>query len=242
MKGAKRRAGKCILAVFSHPDDETTSSAGTFTRYAREGVEIYVATATRGEQGTLGTGGLVIRREDLPAAREAEMRSVLELYGVHPPIFLGYQDQEVINADFEELVGKVVSIMERVKPDVVITWGPTGISHHDDHIAIHRAAVEAFHRYRTTAQARPRLFYVAIPEELAKEFELNPDESEMKPTVLIDTKEDKQVKIKALRMYRSQEDAQEVAEMFETSDFDVEAFHQAFPPPADSHPSPGFWD
>ena len=61
---------KRILAVFAHPDDETTTSGGTLARYATEGAKVFVATATRGEQGGLGTGGYEILRDDLPAVRQ----------------------------------------------------------------------------------------------------------------------------------------------------------------------------
>jgi LmbE family N-acetylglucosaminyl deacetylase len=55
----------CILGVFAHPDDETSCAGGTLSRYAQAGVDVYVATATRGELGMLGTNGQVVRREDL---------------------------------------------------------------------------------------------------------------------------------------------------------------------------------
>ena len=116
-------ARRCILAVFAHPDDETSASAGTFPKYAREGVEIHVITATRGELGELGTGDLNIERHDLPAVREAELRAVLDLYGVNQPILLSYRDQGLITADFETLTQDVVRIMSSVRPDVVITFG-----------------------------------------------------------------------------------------------------------------------
>ena len=64
----------------------------------------------------------------------------------------------------------VAKTMGLARPDVVITFGPSGISNHDDHITIHKAAVEAFRRYRASADGTPRLFYVAIPKELAKQF------------------------------------------------------------------------
>ena len=231
-----------ILGVFAHPDDETSSSAGTFTRYAHEGVEIHVAVATRGEPGSLGTGEMAVTREDLPAIREAELRSVLQMYGADPPILLGYRDQELATSDFEELVGKVASVMEKVSPQVVITFGPTGISHHDDHIAIHRATVEAFQRYRTYSDLEPRLFYVALPKEAAERYELNIHGPEIQPSVIIDIKEYKSVKIQALRMYRSQEDAQQLADTFEATPFDIEAFHQAYPPATDNQVTAGFWE
>ena len=233
---------RCILGVFAHPDDETSSSAGTFARYAREGSDIYVVAATRGELGTLGTGGLVIEREDLPAVREAELKAVLEMLGAHPPFFLGYRDQELASADFQELCGRVLSIMEEVRPDAVITFGPSGISRHEDHVAIHRAAVEAFKRYSEAGDGAARLFYVAIPEEAVERFELDVDPVETSPTVIVDIAEHKALKLQALRSYTSQEDAQELADMFEETAFDTEAFHQALPRVPDGQVSGGFWE
>ena len=242
MRDAGSQGRRCILAVFSHPDDETSTCAGTFARYAREGVEIYVVTATRGELGTLGTGGLVVERDELPAVREAELRTVLQMCGVQPPILLNYRDQELVHADLEVLAARVASIMERVKPDVLITWGPTGISNHDDHVVIHRATVEAFHRYSSSADVPPRLFFVAITEEVAERFEIVLHGSEKSPTVIMDITDDKSIKLEALRTYRSQEDAQELAEMLEAGGFDEEGFHQAHPPPPDGRVSNGFWE
>ena len=231
-----------ILAVFAHPDDETTTSGGTLARYAAEGAKVFVATATRGEQGGLGTGEYEIRREDLPAVREAEMRTVLQALRAEPPIFLGYRDGEVSSADFEESVTKIRTVMDRVRPDVVITWGPTGISGHDDHKAVHRATVEAFHRYRPSPAREPSLYFVALTEEVASRFEFDLDESEKTPTVIVDISEYKPLKIRALRTYRSQQDAQDVADMFEGGPFDSEAFHQAYPPRTERAVAGGFWE
>ena len=79
----------CILGVFAHPDDETSCAGGTLSRYAQARVDVYVATATRGEQGMLGTHGQVLTREDLPGVREAELRTVLHMYGAKPPHLFG---------------------------------------------------------------------------------------------------------------------------------------------------------
>ena len=80
--------------------------------------------------------------------REAELRAVLHMYGAKPPIFLGYRDQEVSQANMGELVARVASVMTAITPDVVITFGPMGLSGHPDHVAVHRATVAAFHQYR----------------------------------------------------------------------------------------------
>jgi LmbE family N-acetylglucosaminyl deacetylase len=77
---------RCILGVFAHPDDETSCARGSFSRYVHTGVEVYVATATRGEQGTLGTNGQVVTREDLPRVRALELYTVLRMYGARPKL------------------------------------------------------------------------------------------------------------------------------------------------------------
>jgi len=233
---------RCILAVFAHPDDETSTAAGTFIQYAREGVEIHVVTATRGELGDLGTGDLKIERRDLPVVREAELRAVLALYGANRPILLDYRDQALITADFEALTQDVLRVMAAVRPDVVITFGPSGISDHDDHKTIHRVATEAFHRYRHTAVVPPRLYYVAIPHEVAAQFALRLHPSEMTLSVCIDIADVKPMKLQGLRTYRSQTDAQALAVLFESDQFSHEWFYQAYPvlSPTGS-PARGFW-
>src|SRR5712691_12802513 len=233
---------RCMLAVFAHPDDETSTAAGTFIHYAREGVEIHVVTATRGERGELGAGDRTIERRDLPAVREAELRVVLALYGANRPILLDYRDQELITADFETLTQDVLRAMASVQPDVVITFGPSGISDHDDHKTMHRVTTEAFHRYRHTAVVAPRLYYVAIPPEVAAQFAFRLHPSEMTLSVCIDIAEVKPMKLQGLRTYRSQTDAQELAVLFASEQFSYEWFYQAYPMLSPTEPpARGFW-
>jgi len=126
---------------------------------------------------------------------------------------------------------------------VVITFGPTGISNHNDHKAIHRAVTEAFHCYRQTATAAPRLYYVAILPEIAAQFDVQPHPWEMTPSVAIDITVEKPVKVQGLRAYRSQADAQQLAAIFLESDqFNWEWFYQAHPEiPPTKMPASGFW-
>ena len=218
-----------ILAVFAHPDDETSVAGGTIARSVKEGVEVAVVTATRGEWGTLGTGGVTIARKELPAVREAEHRAVMQLYGAQPPVFLGYEDARMAEADLAPAVQQVEAEMQRVRPNIVITWGPTGMSRHPDHIAVHRATVEAFYAYVASAPAR--LYYAALPPDVARRFEAELEGPEATPTVRIDITGYLQTKAQALRIYRSQEDAQAIAEVLEQAPTwtNSEYFHQAYP-------------
>ena len=189
-----------------------------------------MATATRGEQGMLGTNGQVVTRADLPRVREAELRTVLQLYGARPPIFLGYRDQEMAYANADELTAKIAAVMAAIKPDVVITFGPLGLSGHPDHVAVHRATVAAFHRYRRRTTAPPRLYYKALLPAAMQALGLTLAGPEVQPTVLIDIAAQKALKVRALRTYTTQEDAQRLAGLIEQSPWAVEAFHQAYPP------------
>ena len=197
---------RCIFGIFAHPDDEVSGTGRTMARYGEEGVEIHVVTATRGEQGALDTGSQVVARAELPAVRESELRSALVFLGAHPPEFLGYRDGELEQADLSELAGKVLSHMERVQPDVVITFGPRGITDHGDRKMVHRATLEAFYQYRAANEVDPRLMYFAILKEMIEQFDVELDGPEVEPTILIDISGYLGVKIKMLRMHNSQED------------------------------------
>lgn len=236
-------AGKVILAVFAHPDDETTAAGGTIARHVRDGGVAHLVCATRGEMGTLGSNGLVLQREELGAVRERELRGVLRSYGAQPPVMLGYRDAEVKDAPFEEIVGKVAEVMQRVRPDVVLTFGPLGISRHDDHIALHKATVEAFHRYRRESGAQARLLYTAIPKSFLEnpEVPLKLDGPETEPTHFVDIRETITMKLAALRSYRSQEDAQWVADLFERMQTSQEVFHQVYPALPPGTERQGLW-
>ena len=79
------------LGVYGHPDDETSASAGTMVKLSDEGHQVYVITATGGELGTLGTGGIKIRRSCLRQGirikgKYEHLRSKSTLYvAVHGP-------------------------------------------------------------------------------------------------------------------------------------------------------------
>jgi LmbE family N-acetylglucosaminyl deacetylase len=133
-----------LMAVFAHPDDEAFGTGGTLTKYAAEGCDVYLVTATRGEAGTIKEPGLATPA-NLPSVREHELRCACEIYGIHPPRFLDYVDGQLPLVHQGQAVGKLVRIVREIKPHVLITFGPDGIYGHYDHIAVHRWATIAVH-------------------------------------------------------------------------------------------------
>lgn len=132
-----------LLAVFAHPDDESFGPAGTLSKYARAGVRVSLVCATRGEAGKTGDPP-VCRQEELGQVREQELRCAAEVLGIRDLIFLGYRDQQLDLSDREEATGKIVRAVRVLRPQVMITFGPDGISGHRDHVAIHHLATAAF--------------------------------------------------------------------------------------------------
>ena len=61
-----------LLAVLAHPDDESLGFGGTLAKYAAEGVEAYLVTATRGERGRFGSLGKGCDPVEVGRVREAE--------------------------------------------------------------------------------------------------------------------------------------------------------------------------
>jgi LmbE family N-acetylglucosaminyl deacetylase len=125
-----------LLAVFPHPDDETLGLGSTFARYSSEGVETYLLCATRGERGWFDSEGPNPGLDGVARLREAELRCASEFLGIHEVSLLDYIDGDVDQARPEEIIGKIVSHVRRIKPQVVVTFGPDGSYGHPDHIAL----------------------------------------------------------------------------------------------------------
>jgi LmbE family N-acetylglucosaminyl deacetylase len=125
-----------LLAIFPHPDDETLGLGPTLARYSAEGVETYLVCATRGERGWFDSEGPDPGFEEVGRIREAELRCAAENLGIHEVSFLDYVDGDVDQAKPEEIIGKIVSHIRRIKPHVVVTFGPDGAYGHPDHIAL----------------------------------------------------------------------------------------------------------
>jgi LmbE family N-acetylglucosaminyl deacetylase len=125
-----------LLAVLAHPDDESLGFGGTLAKYAAEGVETYLVTATRGECGRFGLLGKSGDPFEVGRVREAELRAAAEVLGIREVSILSYRDGAVDRVQAEDAIRAIVSHIRRIQPDVIVTFGPEGGYGHPDHIAI----------------------------------------------------------------------------------------------------------
>jgi LmbE family N-acetylglucosaminyl deacetylase len=132
-----------LMGVLAHPDDESLGIGGTLAKYASEGVETYLVTATRGERGRFGDSGEKPPPEVVGRVREAELREAAKVLGVREVSFLDYLDADLDKLNVTEAIEKIAGHIRRVKPHVVITFGPEGAYGHPDHIAISQLTTAA---------------------------------------------------------------------------------------------------
>jgi len=125
-----------LLAVFAHPDDESMGMGGTLAKYSAEGVETYYICASRGERGWFGPEQQNPGPGALGLIRTKELENAVKELGMTGLYFLDYIDGEVDKADHTEAVGKIVSHIRRIKPQVIVTFPPDGNYGHPDHIAV----------------------------------------------------------------------------------------------------------
>ncbi len=168
-----------LMAVFAHPDDEAFGTGGVLARYAAEGCDVHLVTATRGEAGEIAPG-VDANPANLPDVRERELRCACQAYGIQPPHLLGYMDGQLAIVHQGQAVARIVRLIREIRPQVVLTFGPDGIYGHYDHIAVHRWTAIAVELAKDPScfpdpprdgdqDCRPhevaKLYYCVVPEE-----------------------------------------------------------------------------
>lgn len=132
-----------LLGVMAHPDDESLGFGGALAKYGTEGVETFLVTATRGEAGRFFGVGKGHDPAEVGRVREQELRVAAKVLGVSEVSVLGWPDGGVDRVPTENAIREIVSHIRRIRPDVVVTFGPEGAYGHPDHIAVSQFAMAA---------------------------------------------------------------------------------------------------
>ena len=74
-------AGRTVLAIFAHPDDESLACGGTLARLADDGARVVLLCASRGERGQSADPS-VARGPDLGRARQRELEAAAQVLGI----------------------------------------------------------------------------------------------------------------------------------------------------------------
>ncbi|MGV9480048.1 mycothiol conjugate amidase Mca [Gordonia aichiensis] len=147
------------MAVHAHPDDESSKGAATSAKYAAEGNEVLIVTLTGGERGdilnpAMDRPGI---KERMSEVRKEEMAKAAAALGVEQT-WLGFVDSGLPEGDplpplpegsfatlpVEVPTEKLVALVRKFRPHVMITYDEHGGYPHPDHIMCHKVSVAAF--------------------------------------------------------------------------------------------------
>jgi LmbE family N-acetylglucosaminyl deacetylase len=135
-----------LTGVFAHPDDDVYLLGGTLLLHPGE-IDLSLLFATSGEAGPISDPALATRAT-LGEVREREQRAALEAVGYADArvVYLQHPDYYLPEVPLERLTAEIEAMLRAVRPHVVVTFGPEGLTSHHDHMRVGEAATEAFRR------------------------------------------------------------------------------------------------
>ena len=150
-------AGRTIVVVLAHPDDEALACGGTLARAVDAGAHVVLVCASRGELGSVSDPALA-PGGDLASARARELTASARTLGATEVVQLAHPDGYLRWTD--GLDEDISAALERCSPDAVITFDSDGLYWHGDHIGVHERATNVVTALGTGA---PALYYVSLP-------------------------------------------------------------------------------
>ena len=148
-----------ILYIFPHPDDESFGPAPAIAAQIRKGHQVYLLTLTRGE-ATRQRFRLGLTKKEMGDIRFKEMQCVEEVLGLSGMTVLNFPDGELKHLDPIEIEQAVNSHIERIGPEVVITYAVHGISGFHDHLVTHAVVKRVYsERQRGNRELPKRLAF-----------------------------------------------------------------------------------
>jgi LmbE family N-acetylglucosaminyl deacetylase len=157
-----RLAGRTVLAVFAHPDDESIACGGTLARMSDEGARVVLVCASRGERGSsVGPA----RDAELAEIRARELRGAAATLGAADLLIFDHPDGDLRWAHVSELHAQLLLTVRHYSPDAVITFGEDGLYWHVDHIGMHERTTTAL---LSLGPAAPPLYYVTMPRGIMR--------------------------------------------------------------------------
>jgi N-acetyl-1-D-myo-inositol-2-amino-2-deoxy-alpha-D-glucopyranoside deacetylase len=230
-----------ILAVHAHPDDESISTGGILAKYSAKGLRTVLAYSTGGEAGDILNPEFVAPKPGLniKEIRAIELAAAVKVLAVETVYYLGYRDsgmagspenhhpQAFAQADIQEATARLVEIIRRVRPHVIVTYNEKGTYLHPDHIMANRVTLRAFQasgdaQFEIGETLEPwqpaKLYYTAIPlerlrrmyrivKERGEEPGFDPDvigTPEEKISAVVDVRDYLSRKLEALDCHQSQ--------------------------------------
>ncbi|MBG9817959.1 bacillithiol biosynthesis deacetylase BshB2 [Bacillus safensis] len=182
-----------VLVMLPHPDDESFGVAGLIAQSRKRGIPVTYACGTLGEMGRNMGSPTYANRETLPELRKQELINACKEMDITDLRMLGLRDKTLEFEDDEYLADVMETIIDEVKPTLIVTFYP-GHGVHPDHDATGEAVIRAL--YRKKKEDRPVTYCMAITK--------NREEVLGNADIVVDITDVADIKLNALRAHRTQ--------------------------------------
>ncbi|MDQ4035666.1 MAG: PIG-L family deacetylase [Chloroflexota bacterium] len=155
----ERAPARSLMVVVAHPGDEAFGFGGAIASAAASGAYVVVVCVTRGwfdarlAVASPLPGGknrdvktAAINWRNIDTVREDELRRSVALLGVRVVRMLDYAEGDLDREDFDHLVGRIVEPIRMHRPEVILSFGPDGVTGDSDHVIVSRAVRAAYDR------------------------------------------------------------------------------------------------
>ena len=122
------------MSVWAHPDDETFTCGGLMAMAVENGQSVICVTATRGEAGVQDESRWPAKK--LGSIREFELKLALKELGITKHHWLNYNDGHCKDIPEQKATDKLLELIEKYRPNTILTFGPEGLTGHPDHQTI----------------------------------------------------------------------------------------------------------
>lgn len=190
-----------VVAIFPHQDDESVWSGGTWQLLKQDPrVRLTFICLTLGDLSG-AKDRLRISGERLAGIRVKELQLAVQVHQADRLIQFDYHDQGLVAAGDANVTTKIVAALREVGPEVIFTYGPDGVTNHVDHRACNRDVTAAF-----PESGAQRLYYVTAPPWLTRLTGSGREPRPAPPTIKVDIRKVKTLKMLALQSHASQID------------------------------------
>jgi LmbE family N-acetylglucosaminyl deacetylase len=222
------------MVIVAHPGDESFGFGGAIATAAAAGAYVVVVCVTRGwfdarlTHGSPAPGGKnrdvkldAVTWRNLDTVREDELRRSVSLLGVRVVRMLDYSEGDLDRANYDHLVSRIVEPIRMHRPEVILTFGPDGITGDTDHIVLSRAVTDAYRlageplafeddlEEDQVAWRAAKLYHLVVPQDRVQSLlgDRAPVEgfgSSVEPTLALELGELAQLKLAAISRHVSQ--------------------------------------
>lgn len=194
-----------ILYIYPHPDDESFGTAHVMSKQRREGHDVHLLTLTRGG-ATKQRFKLGYSIEEMGEVRYQEMQKVAQILGLSGMNVLDLPDSGLKEMDPRDIERVVADEIQRLRPEVLVTYPVHGISGFHDHLVTHAVVKRVYTELRDSIRNLKRLAFHTLTKEEAERnqrFNLHSSTPEEIDCIVEVAPEDVQAAHRALDCYQT---------------------------------------